>query len=249
MRPRRGHRHLKTLRELEQQFRCTRETHARPAEEYRTLRGQQPCGDILHLRIESLRRNGRRIFHRIVRVHRFRIDHRSLHIHGDVQPARSRAAMFRQKNCALEMIADRLGLGDRLRILRDARDHADDVRLLIAELPQLADQSVRQEQRLALHLPGNHQHRNRVRPCAEHAIQRVDPAGTAGHVEHPDLIADARIAFRGDGARLLMVAANVVEPRTAPDGVIQVHGTAAGDHEDMADSVIGQGFGNIVSES
>ena len=59
-----------------------------------------------------------------------------LHVQRHVEPHRARPAVRRQPDRLLEVVPHRRGVDDRDRVLGDRRDEADDVRLLVAELPQ-----------------------------------------------------------------------------------------------------------------
>jgi hypothetical protein len=72
---------------------------------------------------------------------------------------------------AFQVVTDGVGVEDDLRILSDAFSHADDIHFLIAELAEAgAAAVVRRDAGFPLGLAGNHEHRNGIRPCAEHTI-------------------------------------------------------------------------------
>src|SRR5208282_6475326 len=62
------------------------------------------------------------------------------------------------------------------------------------------------------------------------------------------LSADAGISFGGHGGSLFVVIANVVNTRLLANGVVEVHGTTAGDEEDVADSPIRELADDVVGK-
>ena len=169
---------------------------------------------------------------------------RRLHIHRDIQPAGAGPAVLREIPGALKVIGDRFRVADEDGVLRDALHHADDVDFLIAELTQVR-QAIGGHAGLALHLSGEDQHRDRVGPRAEDAIQRVDAAGSSGDIQDAWSVRDAGIAFRSHGGRLLMMGADVMEPGGA-DGVVEVHGAAAGDQKNVTRAPLFQSAEDVI---
>ena len=45
------------------------------------------------------------------------------------------------------------------------------------------------------------------------------------------------------------MAANILHFFAAPERIIEMHGAAAGDHENVADSMNGESFSNIISNA
>src|SRR5208282_3847304 len=62
------------------------------------------------------------------------------------------------------------------------------------------------------------------------------------------LSADAGISFGGHGGSLFVVIANVVNTRLLANGVVEVHGAAAGDKEDVAHSPIRELADDVVGK-
>ena len=74
----------------------------------------------------------------------------------------------------------------------------------------------------------------------KYAVQGVDPARPGGHVDYAGFPGDTGVAFGGHGRGLLVMVADVTYPRLPAEGIVQMHGAAAGDHENPADAPIGQ---------
>jgi hypothetical protein len=110
------------------------------------------------------------------------VDGRALHVDGDVQPHRPRPAGSRQEQRLIEMPGDVFGSFDKGRILGNAADHGNDLALLVAQLPQPGNRRRRQAGG-ALDLARNDDHRHRVGPGAENAVQRIDAARAGGDVQ------------------------------------------------------------------
>ena len=83
------------------------------------------------------------------------VDGRSLHVERDVDPDRARAAVQREVDGLLQVVADVGGLEDRHGVLRDGRDDGADVDFLHAELA----------------------HAERLAGGIEHAVGALDLAG------------------------------------------------------------------------
>ena len=101
---------------------------------------------------------------------------------------------------------------------------------------------------LALDLAGDDEHGDGIGPGAEDSVEGVDAAGAGGDVDHAGLSADAGVGFGGHGGRLLVVIANVVNARLLANGVVEVHGAAAGDQEDVAHAPIRELADDVVGK-
>src|SRR5258708_38236286 len=62
-------------------------------------------------------------------------------------------------------------------------------------------------------------------------------------------IGDAEVTLRRHCAGLLMMAAYHLEILTATERIIEVHGTATSDHEDMAHAAGGEGLSDVISNA
>src|SRR5258708_19134024 len=80
------------------------------------------------------------------------------------------------------------------------------------------------------------------------AGQRVDTPGAGGDVDGGEPAAQLEITFGGDAACLLVMTADYFQTLVTPKGVIQMHGAAAGHHEDVADSPLGYRLCNVVRD-
>ena len=81
------------------------------------------------------------------------------------------------------------------------------------------------------------------------AVQGVDAAWAGCHVQAGQTAGEAEVAFRRHRERLFMMAADIAEIRVAPERVVQMHGAAAGQHEDMLHAMSGQGRGDVVGQT
>ena len=86
----------------------------------------------------------------------------------------------------------------------------------------------------ALHLAGDDEQGNGIGPGAENAVQGIDSAGAGGHVHYAGFSGDAGVAFRGHGAGLFVMVTEESDAGFATEGIVEVHGPAAGDHENVA---------------
>ena len=152
------------------------QSHPRPRKHHWPFRSLDPRQHIGHLFRDLRPVPYHRVFARVVVPHLRLINLDRLHVHRNVQPAWPRPPRLRQVPRPLQMIRNRLWLIHPHRILGNPLHHADDVDLLVAQLPQVGN-AVRPHARLALRLPGENQHRDRVRPRAEDAVQRIDRPG------------------------------------------------------------------------
>ena len=127
-----------------------------------------------------------------------------LHVDRDVHPHRAGAATGGDVQRLLQLEAHALRVGQQDGVLGDRLGHAHDLGFLVAELAQPGHR-VGGQAGLALDLARDHEHRHRIGPGAEDAVERVDAAGAGGDVDHADAAGDAGIAFRRHRAGLLMV--------------------------------------------
>src|SRR5260370_11390193 len=173
----------------------------------------------------------------IVVAKRGGIDGSGLDVDRNIKPAGTRTSTLCEMPGALEVISDGKGVVDHHRVLSDLLDHGDDVSFLVSELAQARD-ALGAHAGFALDLPGNDEHRDGVGPSSEDSVERMDPAGPGGHVDHAGLAADAGVSFGGHRGSLFMVIANVLNARLLANGVVEVHGAAPGDEEDVAHTPI-----------
>ncbi len=147
----------------------------------------------------------------------------------------------------LQVVADRRRVGHHDGVFRDRGDEPGDVELLVAELAQREVRAA--HGRLELDLSGNDDHSERLDPRAEHARDRVRAARAGRDVHRGKAVGQAIVTGGGHRAGLLMVAADVREFLAAPDRVVQVHGAAAGDHEDVPDAAGSKRLRDVVGDA
>ncbi len=150
-----------------------------------------------------------------------------MNVHWNIQPAWAGPAILCEMPGALEVIGNGVRVVDEDRVLRDPLHHADDVDFLIAKLAQVS-QTIGGHAGFALYLSREDQHRDRVGPRAKDAIQRIDAAWAGGYIHDAWSVRNACITFSSHGGGLLVVGADVMEARGA-NGIVEVHGAAAGD--------------------
>ena len=181
---------------------------------------------------------------RIETAKRFRVDEAALHIDGYIEPARAWPAALRHAIGVFERCGKLLRLFDHLRILRHVVQCRHDVELLPAQRAQR--QTAPAHRQRGLHLPRDDEQRDRVLISARDAVQGVDRAWSARHAERRHVAVDARIRLRRHRRRLLMVAVRRPELRVMPDRVVEMHGAAAHDREDMLDALLHEEIRNVV---
>src|ERR1035441_6057105 len=101
------------------------------------------------------------------------INGRGLYVHGNIKPARSRAATLRQVPGALQMIANGEGIIDEGCVLGDAANHGDNVGFLVPELAQ-SGKTARAHASFAFYLARDHEHGDGVGPGAKDAVKRSE---------------------------------------------------------------------------
>ena len=116
------------------------------------------------------------------------------------------------------------------RIFGDAAHHRDDLAFLVAELPQ-ARYRRRGKTRRTLDLAGDNDHRYRIGPGAEYAVEGVDSTGAGGDVQHRRRVGDTGIGFGSHGGGLLVVEEDGRQAGLMGEGVVKEHGATAGDEE------------------
>ena len=132
--------------------------------------------------------------------------------------------------------------------LADRAGHGGDVHLLVTQLAQAGHRGG-DEVGGALDLARNDQHRNGVGEGPVDAIKRVDAARPGGDVDDARLVVHACIAFGGHGTGLLVVAIDRHEAPFVGECVVEKHGTAAGQSENMAGPQVSQTAGDELGNS
>ena len=177
-----------------------------------------------------------------------RLDELPLDVDRDVKPARARAAGLAEIDALFERVADAVRVGQHLRILRHAVDGLRDIELLVAHRAEAGAVLLFCPARgvVIADLTGDDQHRDGVEPGTEHAGDGIGTARAGGHAEKRRPVVDAGVALRGHRAGLLVVLVERVHALLVAEGVVQMHGTAAGHTEVLGDAVGDEGFGNVV---
>jgi hypothetical protein len=132
----------------------------------------------------------------------------------------------------VEVPGDVFGTFHHCGIFCDAARHWHDLAFLVAQLTQ-ARYRGGGEAGGALDLARDDDHRHRIGPGTEHPVEGIDAARAGGHVQHRWMVGNPRIGFRRHRRGLLMMEADCVEAGLMGEGVVEEHGTAAGDHEYM----------------
>ncbi len=179
---------------------------------------------------------------------RGRIDARALEIHRNVDPAGTGPPRRRQVPRPAEFVGDVFRVAQEHRRFGDLLHHGDDINLLIAKLAQPRN-VLKRHAGLPLDLAGNDDHRYRIGKGAEDPVDGVDASRPRCHLHQGRLARDTGVRFGREGARLLVMTADIFQTRAAPHRVVEVHGAAAGNHEDMPHPVISQGFHDKIGQS
>src|ERR1019366_289641 len=112
-------------------FDCMSGADARAREDYGTLGVANALENLAALRRKPRAVGGAVtmavVFSGVVNPKACGINRCGLYVHGNIKPARSRAAMLRQMPGALQMIANGEGIIDKGCVLGDAANHGDDV--------------------------------------------------------------------------------------------------------------------------
>ncbi len=186
----------------------------------------------------------RRILRRVVGAKVIGLDRAALDVERNVEPDRARAARFCQMESPLEMVADRLRILHRHGIFRDRLYDGDDVALLDAAASKRQARVADRGRNTGL-ARENHE-RLGAHEAAENARHGVGRAGSCRHADRRHAVRDTRVGFRSHGAGLLMVIVGACKARMMAEGVIHVHGKAAGHREDVGDPVVRREIRNVI---
>ena len=135
-----------------------------------------------------------------------------------------------------------------LRVLAHRAGHGDGRPLLVTQLAQ-ARHILERHTGLALDLAGQHDHGNGVGERPMHPVERVDRARAGRQHHHGRLAGDARITLGGHGTSLLMVHERAAQLLMATQGLVEEHGTAAGDGENLFNPLLNQPLRNLLRYS
>ena len=159
------------------------------------------------------------------------IDECRLHIERNIKPDGPWTSVDREMIGLLQMVGDVRRIKHNRGVLRHRAHARHDVVLLVAKLPERDFRRV--NRRLALDLPGHHEHRDRIKPPTQHSGNRVGAAGPARDADRRKTPRHPRVAFRRDGGSLLMVVIDARQPFMVSQGVVEVHGASACHGEDV----------------
>ena len=167
---------------------------------------------------------------------RLRLELRPLHVEGKAQPDRTGSPGC----CRLPRLLERVGHCGRIRNLDsqlgDRPRHRHNVDLLRSVLAPL--RVVGHE--LGPNLARDNDDGDRVDPRPRDGGQRIGRAWTCRHQAYTWGSEHTRVAFRGDGACLLVVVAPELGHSGAAHGIDQVHDPASADHEEVIDPPVSQ---------
>src|ERR1019366_838524 len=176
------------------------------------------------------------------------VDLHSLEVHRNVDPAWTWPPRRRHVPSLPQFVVDVLRTAQQHSRLGDFLHHGYDVDLLVAQLSQ-ARYILECQAGLTLYLTRNDDHRNRIGKSAENPIECVDTSWPRRDLQKCGPAAHSCVRFRRHRARLFMVAADILNLRTAPHRVVEMHRAATGDHESLSHAEISQRFNDKVGES
>jgi len=142
------------------------------------------------------------------------------------------------------MGANRSRIVDHRGVFGDRLDDRNDVDFLQAQLPQTAVSL----QVGAFDLTRDEHDWRRIDPSAGQPGQAVRAAGTRGDERHAQSAGHFRECFGADGAGVLMIIGDKLQIRSSSQGIVEVHGAAAGNHENVARSRPGKPIDDIIRE-
>src|ERR1035437_7477375 len=149
-----------------------------------------------------------------------------------------------------QMVADAFRVLNGHRILRNRFNQRDDINLLTASLPHSKRSAIRSVHAVgAFYLPRDDEHGSRIKPCADHARDRIRAARAGRYQDDAQIVRSLRIVFRGDDASLFVVVADKGQIAAAGESIVQVHGPTARDQENVLYALLGDKAHDIVSES
>ena len=178
-------------------------------------------------------------------------DKTALIIDGNIDPGRTGAPGRRQMPGLLQRMPDHQGIFDHDRVLGHRRDGLYDIILLIAHGADLGARFLQGEAGggIIADLSADHQHGDGIQPSADHAGQSVGSAGTCCDADGSNAVVQPGIGLGGHGAGLFMVIVSNLQHRVMTKSVIQVHGTAADNTEDIGYTFRSKKVSNIICQS
>ncbi len=149
----------------------------------------------------------------------------------------------------LQMVTNLVRIEDRDGVLRNRLNDRDDVYFLHAKLTHAQWPTLFVEHAVRpFNLTGKKQRRRRIQPRSGDAGDGVGATRPGCHHTDTQMIGGFRVAFGADGAGLLVRIANRLDRGLRAERLIQVHGAAAGDQEDVLHTLIGDKTNNVVGK-
>jgi hypothetical protein len=217
-----------------------------PGEQHWAARPREGQGGLAHS-LSQGRRLGCDGF-RDVRRKRGLVDQSPLDLERNVDPDRPEAAAQGEMQRFLQVQADVTRAPDPLGILGDRSHDLQDARLLIAELPE-AELGTAVHRGLLLDLSRDVDRRDGVQPLAEYAGERVRTARAARHLNRSQPPRGSKIPLGSDRAGLLVVVADIAQPRMPADGIVQVHRPPASEEEDVTEATVEEEVRDVVGDA
>ena len=240
----RGHGELQRLGQMAEGFHHAGDADAAAGQQDRTLRltqqTEQPvdlgsdvsrCGQI---RLEA-REGGR-------------IHQRPLDVRRDIDPDGAGPPSQGEVKGLLQVEADVLRPLHQGGVFGEGAHHRYNVDLLVPQLAQPAG-ACGSHEGLALHLAADDNQAQAVCPGPVDPRQRVQATRSRGHIHRCEAPAVAEIALGSNGAGLLMVEAGDRQVGVATERIVEMHGPATRDQEDVLQSMFSQGLGDVVSDT
>ena len=171
------------------------------------------------------------------------IDLGRLNIERDIQPHRARTTGRGPMQGFFEMITNSIRLHHGHGVLGDGFDDGYDVDFLRSQLSETAAFEIG-----SLDLAGQEQARHGVEPSTRDARDGICAAGAARHHCYAYAAADFRVGLSRNRTGLLVEVAYKLQAFASAQGLVQVHGAPAGEHEDMLDALVGDEFHYVIRE-
>ena len=124
-------------------------------------------------------------------------------------------------------------------------NYVDDIYFLVAKLAQ-TQLEAGFYRRFLFDLPGKIENRDRIKPLSDHSGHGVSTAGSRGNNYHRKRARYARISFSTDGRSLFMMIADIADGLACTKRVVEMHGTATGNHKYMTNPIICEPLDYVV---
>src|SRR5208282_4416229 len=121
-------------------------------------------------------------------AHGIRLDGGSLYINRNIDPNRTGSSGASQVCRLFEMVADAFRVLDGHGVLRNRLDQGDNIDLLTATLAHSERSAIGAVHAIgAFHLPRDDEHGSRIKPCSDHASDRIGAARAGRYRATPKL--------------------------------------------------------------